>query len=277
MTTIPDATAERIVPEHYRQAPEEQALLARHEFAYACAAQLAPPDRPLLEIGCGEGYGTRWLAERFAPVAAVDIDASAAARAATRCAALPHCRVQAYDGVRLPYPDGSMATVIALQVIEHLPEPAVVLREMARVLQPGGMAMITTPNRAYRVADGSKPWNRFHYREYTAAELAALLAPHFADVTMQGVRAAAAIEQQEKARCRTAQRLAALDPLGLRHWLTPAREQKLAGLLRRLTGRGPARATATPATVADYWLAATEPDAALDLLAVCRQPLPERR
>lgn len=51
----------------------------------------------------------------------------------------------AWDGSRLPVADGAIGTVLLTEVLEHTPDPAAVLREVARVLQPDGLLFLTVP------------------------------------------------------------------------------------------------------------------------------------
>ena len=50
------------------------------------------------------------------------------------------------DALRLPFLDGTMDTVVAFQTLEHVPEPATMVREMSRVLRPGGCLILTAPH-----------------------------------------------------------------------------------------------------------------------------------
>lgn len=95
--------------------------------------------------------------------------------------------VQRYPGLAairanlaaLPVADASFDTVVALQVIEHVWDHAQFLAECARVLGPGGLLMLSTPNRlTFSPGAGAtdKPLNPFHTHEFTAAELCRLVA-----------------------------------------------------------------------------------------------------
>ena len=49
------------------------------------------------------------------------------------------------DAHSIPYPDNTFNTILALEVFEHLHDPVVAAREIIRVLQPGGLAILSTP------------------------------------------------------------------------------------------------------------------------------------
>jgi SAM-dependent methyltransferase len=260
MTTA--KTGERMVPELYRS-EADYILYLRHLFAYETAAARLRPAEVVLDIGCGAGYGTGILSRHARQVTGVDVsaDAVAAARAAYGS---DTCAFAVYDGARLPFGDGQFDAATSFQTIEHVQDDGRFVGEAARVLKPGALFVLTTPNRATRLREGQPPWNRFHVREYSASQLASLLSKSFAAVEVMGVRASARMEQVENARVASAQRLVALDPLGLRRFAAP-----LAALLSRLR---PMPATGSwPHQVSDFYATPEDRDAGCDLLAICRR------
>ena len=93
----------------------------------------------LLDLGCGLGGYSKRLAERGFEVVAFDVAAEYVERARTLGVDARH-----YDGERLPLEDGSVDTVFLLEVIEHLEDPARLLREARRVARRN--VLVTTPN-----------------------------------------------------------------------------------------------------------------------------------
>jgi SAM-dependent methyltransferase len=75
----------------------------------------------------------------------------------------------------LPLPDASVEVVVNFQVIEHLWDQPQFVAECARVLRPGGLLLMSTPNRITFSPGRDTPINPFHTRELNAAELAELL------------------------------------------------------------------------------------------------------
>jgi SAM-dependent methyltransferase len=160
-------TGERTVP----GIPEENYWFRRHEIAYRFAASLVAGKR-VLEVGCGEGYGTALLAASASDVVGIDYDALTIAHAATT---YPQARFVRANLAALPAPSRSVDVVLTLQVIEHVWNHPEFVRECLRVLVPGGMLCVSTPNRLTFSPGLEKPTNPFHTVEFTAAELAALL------------------------------------------------------------------------------------------------------
>jgi SAM-dependent methyltransferase len=97
----------------------------------------------LLDVGCGPGTITIDLARLVAPGEVVGVDAAEAplveAREAAAAAGLPDVTFRVADGMALPFDDGAFDVVHAHQVLQHVPDPVGMLREMRRVCAPGGI------------------------------------------------------------------------------------------------------------------------------------------
>ena len=107
------------------------------------ALPLVGSGQRLLDPGCGEGTMAAVLRGRFEEVHGVDISREAVERAC----ALGVNAVRVNVNVEpLPYPEGSFDTVVSLDVIEHVFDPVDFLREIHRVLRPGGALVVSTPN-----------------------------------------------------------------------------------------------------------------------------------
>lgn len=160
-------TGERTVP----GIPEENYWFRRHEIAYRFALPYVAGAR-VLEVGCGEGYGTALLATTAADVIGLDYDALTIAHAAR---SYPRARFVRGNLAALPLPSKSLDVVVTLQVIEHVWNHDEFVRGCLRVLRPGGFLLVTTPNRLTFSPGLETPVNPFHTKEFTAAELAELL------------------------------------------------------------------------------------------------------
>ena len=160
-------TGERTVP----GLAVENYWFRRHEVVYRHCAPLCA-GRDVLEAGCGEGYGADLLATGAARVVAVDYDAATVAHVRTR---YPAVEVMAANLASLPMADSTVDVVANFQVIEHLWDQPQFITECLRVVRPGGLLLISTPNRITFTPDSDVPVNPFHTRELNAAELRELL------------------------------------------------------------------------------------------------------
>lgn len=98
----------------------------------------------LLDLGCHGGYLTNIIIQASgAAVTGIDISPAAVAYAQTHVPAAQFVVGDIQDG--LPFPDGSFATVTAFDVLEHVPYLDRVLREVRRVLAPGGLFVVGVP------------------------------------------------------------------------------------------------------------------------------------
>lgn len=228
----------------------------RHVAAYRLCAALLAQGR-LLDLGCGVGHSFTELAPR--ETVGVDIDPGVL-RGQDR-------ETRAADMRTLPFPAASFQSVLSVQSIEHVPDPERVLAEVARVLEPGGRAVLVTPNRL-TFARPDEIIDPYHYVEYDAAQLKALCAPHFRAVEVLGLYGSERYLSLIAAERDELDRLLKLDPLRLRR-MVPRRVRQ------RLYDRRLASSRAVPAAGAleigpeDFSLAGGPLDAALDLIAVC--------
>jgi SAM-dependent methyltransferase len=150
----------------------ERLLFLRHLFAYEHAITSSATRGLAVDLASGSGYGVSLLAESFKAVVAIDLaDASLA-----QLSSLPRTHRVRANAARIPLRDSSADLVIAFQLLEHVDvETGVaVLREMRRVLRPGGIGFCTTPNANLRLLPGQDPWNPFHVVEYRPDSIRAL-------------------------------------------------------------------------------------------------------
>ncbi len=121
------------------------------------------PNTRLLDIGCG----TAWLAEDFSDYVGVDTAEDVITKAAAQGIDV---RLARPDGT-LPFADGSFDGVILKDVLEHLTDPVSMVREVKRVLRPGGRVFASSPDAQRWV------WNDYtHVRPYTRTAMRRLWA-----------------------------------------------------------------------------------------------------
>ncbi len=131
----------------FRKRREAFAALG-HEGARAAALVLdvtGPLAGPVLDLGSGMGVMARELARRGLFVESVDVNAEDQEIAASFTAGTgleARIRFTPADGSALPFPDGTFPSVISHNVLHHLANGASVLREVVRVLRPGGALVL---------------------------------------------------------------------------------------------------------------------------------------
>lgn len=163
-------TGERFTPE------VRGSIWYEHWHRYAVMATIVA-GRSVLDAACGEGYGSYLLAASAAHVIGVDIAASAVAHARERYAR-PNLAFVAGSVAQLPLATASMDVITSFETIEHLREQQAMLAEFRRVLAPGGVLVISSPNRPVYNEDEAVE-NEFHVCELDRAELQTLLDPGF--------------------------------------------------------------------------------------------------
>jgi SAM-dependent methyltransferase len=163
---------ERIMPDDI---PEEPYHIARYAFAVHWA-----PGRRVADLGCGVGYGANLLAAAGATrVWAVDVNPQVIQYAQARygSAALTFVCADVAHPLQLPLVD----MVTCFEVIEHVDRPMDLIRNVAHVLAPNGVALFSTPN---AVAYGGYSGNPYHVKEYTRTEFVDLLRKSFGELEL---------------------------------------------------------------------------------------------
>jgi len=249
-------TGERVVTAEGGFNPTYQ----RHVATYRLCAPLLPERGRVLDLGCGVGHSFGELAPRETVGVDLDRDALSGQERETHVA----------DMRALPFADGSFASVLSVQSIEHVPDPQRVLEEVVRVLEPGGTAVFVTPNRL-EFARADEIIDPYHYVEFDPEELRALCAPHFVSVEVLGLFGSPrwrALVDEEHARL---DRVLRLDPLRARR-LVPRRARQLLydWMLTRARRRAPDPRAAEIAPE-DFELRREGVERAFDLVAVCRR------
>jgi SAM-dependent methyltransferase len=232
-------TGERTLPD----VPEENYWYRRHLAVYQWIAEQVV-GRRVVDMACGEGYGSNVLAGRAASVVGVDANPDAH----------EHARLR-YRRSNLRYERDLVESfaepcdaVVFLQTIEHVQDPGAILEHFKSMMGKGGVAYVSTPNLLTLAPPGAeKSDNPWHLKEYRVEEFRELCEAHFPRVEMLGLFHARKLRAHELA-------------LGL-GWDSV---HKRLGLTKRFYDRF------TPSIAAsDFRLGPDRLDKALDFLAVC--------
>lgn len=130
---------------HGQENPAELKLESWHENALSLAPSLQ--GKAVLEVGCGVGDFAIYLTQQADLVTAVDFSPAAIALAQKKAETqqVP-VTFQVADAQALPFPDESFDVIFSCECLEHVPGPQQALREMSRILKPGGQLILTTEN-----------------------------------------------------------------------------------------------------------------------------------
>jgi ubiquinone/menaquinone biosynthesis C-methylase UbiE len=155
-----------------------------HWHRYHFALRWAKGKR-VLDIACGEGYGSALLARHAAHVTGVDVSQDAVDHAKRAYAALGNARFLKGSCTAIPLAGQSVDLAISFETLEHIREQEEFLAELDRVLAPGGVLLISCPNKA-EYTDKRHTENEFHVKELYRPELDALVRKRFAHATWYG-------------------------------------------------------------------------------------------
>ncbi len=149
-----------------------------------CTEFVDPNDirsRSVLDIGCGAGWFEKWaVSQSVGHLAGVDIDADKIAKMEGFCRSYPEISLQNGSAIELPFEDGVFDTVVAWDVIEHIPKgtEARMMKEVSRVLKDHGILYLSTPNKALASRVTDPAWWLLGHRHYSSAELRRLAERH---------------------------------------------------------------------------------------------------
>lgn len=172
-------TGERYVPEI------RGSIELEHLHRYLAVKHLGS-GKVVLDIACGEGYGSKILSEVALKVIGVDIADSAVKHAEVKYLST-NLEFKVGSCSKIPMPDSSVDVVISFETIEHHDEHDQMLLEIKRVLKPEGIAVISSPDR-FEYSDVPNFRNEHHVKELYRREFIQLLSKHFTHLGIYGQR-----------------------------------------------------------------------------------------
>ncbi len=196
------------------------------------ARQLGPLEqRCVLDLSCGTGYGSDYLAAGAGRIVGIDCVPNVVAKSR---ADYPRSNVAflTMDACALAFQGASFDCIVSQDTIEHVQDDRRFVSELTRVLKPNGVLIIFTPHGKGR---GIPPTDPYHIREYTPDEFKALLQPHFSTIRWYGRRQGHRLKTVE----RSMDTVRNLDPAGFRNCVPRPIRHWLGSVISRVLG-GPA-------------------------------------
>jgi ubiquinone/menaquinone biosynthesis C-methylase UbiE len=157
-----------------------------HWHRYHFAARWAAGKR-VLDVACGEGYGSALLARGAAHVTGIDVSGPAIAHAKATYSDRGNLEFVHASCTALALPDASVDVAITFETIEHIAGQDQFLDELARVLKPDGVLVLSCPNKL-EYSDKRNYQNEFHVKEMYRDELTRLVASRFPQTQWYGQR-----------------------------------------------------------------------------------------
>ena len=194
-------TAERVSLE-----VSDNFVYQRSRLAYVEAAKLVWGR--VLEIGTGTGYGVDIIAPNASEFVTLDKYRSSCVDSLPVNSRFVEAKVPP-----LPFEDEVFDCVVSFQVIEHIKRDKLFVKEVMRVLRPGGKFIVSTPNRPMSLT--RNPW---HVREYSADELRQLLSD-FSSVEQLGVSGHERVWEYYRHNAESVRRIMRFDVLRMQWWL----------------------------------------------------------
>jgi ubiquinone/menaquinone biosynthesis C-methylase UbiE len=162
----------------------------------AAAAVRAARPRRILEVGCGTGAFAARLASENPDATLIATDQSERFVEMTSARGV---RAQVADVQQLPFPDAGFDVVVAMWMLYHVPDLDQGLRELRRVLRPGGRLVAVTNGEAHTAALRTDAGGTPAVTQFSVENGADVLRRHFAAVTQEDISTRAVFESHEQA------------------------------------------------------------------------------
>lgn len=243
--------------------PSDNPIHQRLLHAYYEALPFISGD--VLELGCGEGRGVELITPKAKSFLGLD---KIEAVIDTLKAKYPHYQFESSTFPPIKLPDNSFDTIVSFQVIEHVKNDALYLQEIARILKPGGVALLSTPN--IKMTLSRNPW---HEREYTAEQLKSLASKYFLNVEMKGIAGNDRVMEYHDRNRAAVNKIMRFDFLNLQYRLPASVLRVPYDLLNRMNRnnlKGQADDLVTSITHSDYFLR-DQHEENLDLFVILRK------
>ena len=188
----------------------------RCQFAYEFAKPLIS-GKKVLDVGCGLAYGTALMAETAFSIMGIDYDESTITENIKRYNTTPNLKFRQAEIPPLPFADQSFDVVTAFQFIEHIHPRKEFIKECLRVLIPGGVLLVTTPN-----VKKSLSRNPFHIHEYTFDEMRSEVSSFTGNFDLHGLNGNETVNSYYSENGKFVKMILRFDILKMHQWLPSA-------------------------------------------------------
>ena len=177
-------TAKGVYTSERMEAGREKSIKSGDQltFHYELALDFIKNDSKVLDCACGPGYGARILAPKAGCVVATDLDLETV-RKASSGKYFDNITFQTGNATDLNFSDQAFDVITSFETIEHV-DPTLYFKEMNRVLKPGGLFILSTPQNSL----GHIPVNSQHLREFSLEEITALCSDNFEVEKVIGIK-----------------------------------------------------------------------------------------
>lgn len=237
-------------------------VFQRSILAYYKAAELVEGD--VLEIGTGSGYGIDIISPKVKSFITIDKHESGLDLTEYSNVEYHKIVVPPLDGIS----SNSYDFVITFQVIEHIKDDFGLMKEIYRVLKPGGKLIISTPNK--KMSLSRNPW---HIREYTVDEFKNLIGNYFTNVLAQGVKGNEKVMKYYQKNKESVESITRFDIINMQYWLPRWILQIPYDILNRLNRRRlliDNRKLTSDIKMSDYYIAPAD-DTCFDLYYIAEK------
>ena len=175
---VADMADERLVPQMVPW--HQQQMIWDHVSRYEFACHYIKK-KIVADMACGSGYGSKLMAVKANKVYAVDISQEAVeyARHNYRSKKIEY---QVSDVASTKLKSGSVDVAVSFETLEHIAKPELFIKEIKRILNPGELFLVSTPNILVNGGDA----NPFHKKELSLSEFDLLLKNNFSNITHYG-------------------------------------------------------------------------------------------
>jgi len=186
-------TGERLIIDN-KECDTASDIYREHLARYEYALKFIKSGNKVLDIACGSGYGSNLLVGQGARVWAGDMDEQVVTEAKKKYNK-NNLNFKKMDAVELPFEDNYFEVVVSLETIEHIENYMKFVKELKRVLKPGGQLILSTPNVvATKKLAINNPW---HLKEFKREELLDIFS-EFGEIKIYGQRPLDKLNWQNK-------------------------------------------------------------------------------